>query len=68
MTELAQIYQVDNGTFKKQYAQRPSDKQWFYRTTNERGFYKRWIPCEHKSEHAWYNPQAGKARLPPISK
>lgn len=64
MSNLSQIFQVDGGHYRTQYSQRDSDGQWFYRTTNERGFYGRWIPCARKPDSAWYNPDAGKARLP----
>jgi len=46
----------------KQAAQR-EDGQWFYRRRNQFGW-GRWLECDGRPNGSWYNPQAGKARLP----
>jgi len=60
------IFSVGNAG-KKQAAQR-DDGQWFYRTKgfgSGRGFHwGRWLPCDSRPDGAWYNPNAGRARLP----
>ncbi|WP_159711569.1 hypothetical protein [Geminicoccus flavidas] len=45
----------------KQAAQR-ADGQWFYRVKQK--VWRRWLPCEGRPDHAWYDPRAGRARLP----
>lgn len=49
----------------KQAAQR-ADGQWFYRVRTLGGTrrFGRWLPCGGRPDHAWYNPSAGRARLP----
>ncbi len=56
------------GAGGKQAAQR-EDGQWFYRlrrVASLRGSmgWSRWLPCDGRPECAWYDPQAGRARLP----
>lgn len=46
----------------KQAAQR-ADGQWFYRVRTS-AQWGRWLPCEGRPDHAWYDPRAGRARLP----
>lgn len=60
------IYQCGDSTYTKQFAQRPFDGQWFYRVTDERGHFGRWLECSGKPDYAWYNPQAGHAYLPTV--
>ena len=51
------------GNFGKKQAAQRADGQWFYRSRERFGF-GRWLPCEGRPDNAWYNPAAGRARLP----
>jgi hypothetical protein len=57
------IYRCGDHTYSKQFARR-ADGQWFYRVTDQRGRFGRWLPCSGKPDYAWYDPRAGRARLP----
>lgn len=63
--ELAGIYRI--GTRGRYQAARRSDGRWFTRerfTTPWGPKWSRWYPTTCRPEHAWYDPQAGRARLP----
>ncbi|ATI15707.1 hypothetical protein [Bordetella phage vB_BbrM_PHB04] len=60
----APIYQCGDATYTKQFARR-ADGQWFYRVTDRvTRRLGRWIQCADRPPYAWYNPAAGRARLP----
>ena len=59
------IYQCGDATYTKQYAQR-ADGQWFYRVTDAAKHFGKWMVCSAKPDYAWYNPNAGNARLPEL--
>lgn len=60
----ALIYQCGDATYTKQFARR-ADGQWFYRIIDHAARRRcRWIPCTGRPDYAWYNPRAGRARLP----
>lgn len=50
------------GTAGTKHAAQRADGQWFYRVKEK--VWGRWLPCEGRPDHAWYNPSAGRARLP----
>lgn len=57
------IYECGDHTYRKHFSRR-ADGQWFYRVTDARMHFGRWLKCLARPDHAWYNPQAGRARLP----
>lgn len=58
------IFEVGAGG-KKQVSQSAAG-QWHIRVRDEQGHWGRWLPCEpnRRPRWAWYNPRAGKSRLP----
>lgn len=62
-----QIFSIGSGRYMQ--AARRADGKWFVRFRRMRGPYVVWGKWEHaapnrRPDHAWYNPNAGRARLP----
>lgn len=60
---MSAIYQCGDATYTKHFAQ-DANGGWHYRIKPTGGVWGKWIPCIDKPIYAWYNPNAGTARIP----